>query len=556
MKTKSILSLWKNSIKTKIGITLLFIIIGIIGLFGIYQYLDMKSRITKELNELADLTIIRLAEQLILPLWEVDNLWIRKIVTSEMRDRRIQAILVSGAGLISEGKKRDSLHRLVDIGNGISGDFVIRNRDIIQEDEKIGSVKLYITKKFMINELKRETGTLLLTVILLSVFFIFFLSLMLHKIVIHPINLFRKYAVAIAKGDYGQNLVVSQQDEIGILARGFNDMKENIRQRERELDSARDQLQTVLDAVPATISWIDSDLNYLGVNRKLSGRLAEISKMKGSDFVGEQIDFPGSSPEFVDFVKALFSSDKKHVVKETSCVRNGKNLTHLIIGQKYAYNKAAVFISIDVSQVKEAEKARRQSEEALQESKEKYRHLVESIQDYYFFYTHDTKGIFTYLSPSIEIILGYKPEEFLVHYSEYLTDNPVNKEVERHSKLSIKGEEQPPYELEIFHKDGSRYWLEVKESPVFDNNGNVISIEGVSRNITERKQSEETLNKQLEELQRWHSVTLGREDRIRKIKLEVNELLARLGEPLRYSKQETGRSNKKPNGFDNNEVKR
>lgn len=77
----------------------------------------------------------------------------------------------------------------------------------------------------------------------------------------------------------------------------------------------------------------------------------------------------------------------------------------------------------------------------------------------------------------------------------------------------------------------------------------------IFRDITERKRAEDALNKQLEELQRWHSVTLGREDRSREIKLEVNELLARLDEPLRYSKQESDKTNKKSDGFDNNGVK-
>ncbi|MCD6533410.1 MAG: response regulator [Deltaproteobacteria bacterium] len=94
--------------------------------------------------------------------------------------------------------------------------------------------------------------------------------------------------------------------------------------------------------------------------------------------------------------------------------------------------------------------------ESLKASEAKYRHLVESVQEYYFFYTHDTEGVFNYVSPSIEIVLGYKPAEFLVHYSEYLTDNPSNKEVVRHTELSIKGEEQPPYEIEIEVKDMAR----------------------------------------------------------------------------------------------------
>jgi PAS domain S-box-containing protein len=61
---------------------------------------------------------------------------------------------------------------------------------------------------------------------------------------------------------------------------------------------------------------------------------------------------------------------------------------------------------------------------------------------------------------------------------------------------------------------------------------------GIQRDITERKQDELKIKHQLEELQRWQMVTLGREGRIRQMKQEVNELLLKLGEPARYSSQE------------------
>jgi PAS domain S-box-containing protein len=147
--------------------------------------------------------------------------------------------------------------------------------------------------------------------------------------------------------------------------------------------------------------------------------------------------------------------------------------------------------------------------EALKASEAKYRHLVESVQNYYFFYSHDTKGVFNYISPSIEIVLGYKPAESLVHYSECLTDNPINKEVARHTELSIKGEEQPPYEIEVEAKDGSLHWLEVKEFPVFDQAGKVTYVEGIAHNITERKRAEverDKLQTQLTQAQKMEAV--------------------------------------------------
>jgi PAS domain S-box-containing protein len=95
---------------------------------------------------------------------------------------------------------------------------------------------------------------------------------------------------------------------------------------------------------------------------------------------------------------------------------------------------------------------RNKAEKAVQDSEEKYRRLVEDLRQEYFFYSHGLDGVFQYISPSIENVLGYTQEQFLTHYSEYLTDNPINREVVEHSDLSIQGKQQLPYEVEIYHK--------------------------------------------------------------------------------------------------------
>jgi hypothetical protein len=57
----------------------------------------------------------------------------------------------------------------------------------------------------------------------------------------------------------------------------------------------------------------------------------------------------------------------------------------------------------------------------------------------------------------------------------------------------------------------------------------------ITRDVTERKRTEAQIQGQLEELQRWREVTLGREDRVLSLKEEVNALLKELGRPPRYS---------------------
>ncbi len=145
--------------------------------------------------------------------------------------------------------------------------------------------------------------------------------------------------------------------------------------------------------------------------------------------------------------------------------------------------------------VLELEKERR----AYGESENKYRRLVENLREEYFFYSHGTDGVFTFLSPSFTDVLGYSQDEFFKHYTEYLTPNPINKKVEKHTELSMKGEVQPPYEVEIYHKDGTIRLLEIRELPVFDEPGNVIAVEGIAHDITEKRKAENILRHTLQE---------------------------------------------------------
>jgi PAS domain S-box-containing protein len=111
------------------------------------------------------------------------------------------------------------------------------------------------------------------------------------------------------------------------------------------------------------------------------------------------------------------------------------------------------------------------SEKALRETEERERRLLENLKGSHFIYVHDTQGVFQYLSESVTDILGYTPEEFMAHYSRYMTDHPANQAVHRHTELSIQGIRQPPYEVNVWHKDGSSRWLEVQEVPVHDAGG-------------------------------------------------------------------------------------
>lgn len=130
----------------------------------------------------------------------------------------------------------------------------------------------------------------------------------------------------------------------------------------------------------------------------------------------------------------------------------------------------------------------------------RFRRLEAGLGSEYFFYCHGTDGVFRYVSASIARVLGYSRREFLKEFDKYLTPNPANKAVARHTAQSIKGRRQPPYEVEIFHKDGSVRTLEVLETPV-RSGGRVIAVEGIAKDITARKRLEAMLAEHSRELE-------------------------------------------------------
>jgi two-component system, cell cycle sensor histidine kinase and response regulator CckA len=136
---------------------------------------------------------------------------------------------------------------------------------------------------------------------------------------------------------------------------------------------------------------------------------------------------------------------------------------------------------------------RKRSEEALRESEERFRNIVEKGTA--LFYVHTVDHVFSYLSPQVERILGYKPEEALMRWTDFVSDHPVNKRaIELTQRAIDTGERQPTYEAELIARDGRRVWFEVDESPVV-REGKTVCIVGAAQDITERKAVQRELQK-------------------------------------------------------------
>ncbi len=139
---------------------------------------------------------------------------------------------------------------------------------------------------------------------------------------------------------------------------------------------------------------------------------------------------------------------------------------------------------------------RKDAEEALRQSEEKYRHIFLSISD--LFIKTDENGIITLVTPSVENILGYKADEVIGKaLSSYLKfPGDYAQLMDKLTKLGTVKE----FETILVSKLREEITISLNARTILDKNYNLIGLEGIARDISERKIAEQNLRARTKEL--------------------------------------------------------
>jgi PAS domain S-box-containing protein len=138
-------------------------------------------------------------------------------------------------------------------------------------------------------------------------------------------------------------------------------------------------------------------------------------------------------------------------------------------------------------------------ERSLRESEEKYRFLVENSGD--IIWKIDVNGRWMFISSNVEKVTGYKPGEIVGKTIWDFVEPDYHDQIRKMLKKRALGEKIPPYEVNVIAKDGRSLPFEVSTNPIRDNSGRIIGTQGISRDISDRKQAEERLRKYYDELE-------------------------------------------------------
>ncbi len=317
-----------------------------------------------------------------------------------------------------------------------------------------------------------------------------------------------------------QRIAIRRKDEVGRLADGFNRMA--------------DRVHAALAGLRASNSLLDTkNKELLRANESLRSRSAELRASReryyalfegmpigaavyepcngGEDFTirefnaaAEKMDFRGREhvvgstlsealPELVfdgigNTIQSVYKSGKA-VRREAVAIRMHGGL----YWRDYFFYRLQ---SGEVVGMFEDITRRREAEHALKSSEKKYRAIFESITDVY--YRTDIRGAIVLISPSVYRLYGYAPEDIIGVSVECFYFNPEDRDPLLH-RLWREGDIRD-YELRLKQKNGAERWASLNVHLITGPENRVVGLEGVIRDVTDRKIAEERHALQQEQL--------------------------------------------------------
>ena len=301
-----------------------------------------------------------------------------------------------------------------------------------------------------------------------------------------------------------------------------------------EVNAFDDEEMKLLIEMSGDISYALANFRLVTQRNQAEHELRKLSQavdQSSSSIVITDLD---ANIEYVNegFVKATGYSREEAIGQKPSILHSGKNSretyddmwTHLMRGEEWKgefinrRKDGSEFIeSIYVSPVRDSDgrithylgvkediTERKQMERELRESEARYKRITEGLTDYqYTVRVENGRAIGTIQSPACVTVTGYMVEDYAANPDLWIQMvAPEDREfVSEHVKQVLAGEDVPPIEHRIIRKDGELRWVSDTSIMFRDSSGELKSYEGVIKDITERKLSEEAVRKLNAELE-------------------------------------------------------
>ncbi len=270
---------------------------------------------------------------------------------------------------------------------------------------------------------------------------------------------------------------------------GYLGMLTDITERkiaEEKLRQSEEKYRNIVETSNEGIYFVNDEGKVTFANKMMETSGYSLDEIIGRpvwNFIPKE-SLPVAKKEFEKRLKGISGS------YELKLIRKDGSYIWTYITAKPFFNKKGKFkgylaMMTDITERKEAE-------EKLQESEEKYRNIVETANEG--IVTTDNEETVTFVNNKVIDMLGYAPEEVI---GRPIWDF-INEEYRPIVKMYLKNRRQgvnESYELELICKDGSSLWVLLNSKSLFDKDGKFMGSISMLTDVTERKEAEEKIQR-------------------------------------------------------------
>ncbi|HHT9150786.1 MAG TPA: PAS domain S-box protein [Candidatus Wujingus californicus] len=306
-----------------------------------------------------------------------------------------------------------------------------------------------------------------------------------------PIIKLREVTEKMASGDLTQRVDIKRDDEIGVLANAFNSMAKSLDEKTKEIINSekryRDLFNSIKEGVYQSepiVEGVFTFINKAGAEILGYSSPEEVIGTKVKNIyvdpedrrrLCEKLEKDGVWRDFVSLCKRK-SGESFYAERTSNMPRDEKGTPLAIYG-----------VFRDISE-------RKKAEQEVVESEKKYRLLFNSLKEGVYQCEPEVDGAFTWVNQAGAEILGYKsPEEVIGTKLKDIYVDPEDR-----SRLVEKLTKEGSWKNFVSfckRKNGDQFYMERTSSLIRDEKGKPLRIEGIFRDITERKEFEAELEK-------------------------------------------------------------
>jgi PAS domain S-box-containing protein len=231
------------SLATVVAATLVVVTTVLLGTYSVISYRSDAKQQRERLQDLMMAQVDELSVALALPVWNIDRAQTNRVIEAMSQPRQIYGISVETAGE-TFGRVRDSKWIIVpSYGKSAPEGMLVEERPIVFGGNKIGTVRLLVTPRFLRDDLHASLLRIVVTIVVVDVLLVLCTYLVLWRTVLRPLVKIERYAVAVRDGHPASMAT----------GRGFP----------AELESLRSCTETMVDALKEEKEFTDTAINAI-----------------------------------------------------------------------------------------------------------------------------------------------------------------------------------------------------------------------------------------------------------------------------------------------------